>query len=230
MTTDLFQSAQQALHERNYPLAQQQLLTLVNANPSHGEAWWQLAQTFDDPQKRQDCLDRAARHGYVPAIQQAEPEPAVLAGEQAAMPAENPQYAAPVGAFQLPAAPPNPTLEPADLSQIVKILKSKTDRQQQIQSVMSKFDCSAEHADMLLQGVAYHYPQLLRPSQINSKRLVLEIASMIFGIVLAVIGGFLLFNPIGPMRRKWPLRLGLAGIIITCTAGYRLFMLTRNPS
>ncbi|MFD3166034.1 hypothetical protein [Herpetosiphon sp. NSE202] len=251
MTTDLFQAAQQALNQQNYQLAQHHLITLVRANPSHGEAWWQLAQTFDDPQKRQDCLDRALRHGYQPAAQAIEPESVLLPWEQAdawdsppapnssaaavAMPplasaqTPNPSASGASNAFQLPAAPPYPQLNPADLNQIVKLLKSNADRSQQIQAVMSMFHCSAEHADLLIQGVAYHYPQLLRPVKIDMSRFALELVSVILGLGLAFIGGFLLFNP-DTVRRKWPLRLFFIGLFIAVSAGLRMIMLTRNPS
>ncbi|XSG74228.1 hypothetical protein ACP8Y2_18810 [Herpetosiphon llansteffanensis] len=250
MTTDLFQAAQQALNQQNYQLAQQHLITLVRANPSHGEAWWQLAQTFDDPQKRQDCLDRAARYGYQPAAQAVEPESVLLPWEQpdawASSPAPNvPAAVAPqtltsaqlpnpsaLGAstaFQLPAAPPYPKLNPADLNQIVKLLTKQPDRSQQIQAVMSMFHCSADHADLLLQGVAYHHQQLLRPAKIDLGRFALELISLIIGLGLALIGGFLLFNP-DTVRRRWPLRLFFIGLFIAITAGSRMVMLTRNPN
>ncbi|ABX06497.1 MAG TPA: hypothetical protein DEF47_09700 [Herpetosiphon sp.] len=250
MTTDLLQAARQALQEHNYPLAQQHLIPLVRANPSNGEAWWHLAQTFDDPQKRQDCLDRAQRHGYSPPVAIAEPE-IILPWEQAdawnsPMPmtnpspsfappppssavAANPRQPAPSAAHQLPTAPPYPTLKPADLRQIVSILKSPVSRDQQIQSVMGMFHCSAEHADTLLQGVAYHYPEQFKsPVKRNLYRISVEVASVLLGVILTLIATFLIFDPDRTNSLRWPVRLLLVGIFITLTASYRVFKLMYN--
>ncbi|MCA0354874.1 MAG: hypothetical protein LCH85_23000 [Chloroflexi bacterium] len=249
MTMDLMQTARQALHKHNYPLAQQQLITLVRTNPQNGEAWWHLAQTFDDPQKRQDCLERAQRYGYSPPIAIAEPE-VILPWEQAEawnnpMPilslptsvappqpsssvAASPSYSAPSTAYQLPAAPPKPTLKPADLHQIVNILKSSMSRDQQIQSVMSMFHCTLEHADMLLQGVVYHYPEQFRPVKRNLNRILLEGASVLLGVILMLIAGFLIFDPDRTNSLRWPIRLFFVGIFITLTASYRVFKLMYN--
>ncbi|KPL85487.1 hypothetical protein [Herpetosiphon geysericola] len=248
---DLFQAAHQALNQHNYQLAQHHLITLVRANPSHGEAWWLLAQTFDDPQKRQDCLDRAQRNGYQPVAQVIEPESVILPWEQAdawdSPPAPNfsaatvatptlastllpnPTASGAANAFQLPAVLPYPRLNPTDLNHIVKLLNKQPDRSQQIQAVMGMFQCSAEQADLLLQGVVYHHPQLLRPAKIDMSRFVLELISVILGLGLALIGGFLFFNP-GTIRRRWPVRLFFIGLLIAVTAGSRMVMLTRNPS
>ncbi|GAA5530776.1 hypothetical protein [Herpetosiphon gulosus] len=250
MTTDLLQTARHALQDHNYPLAQQQLITLVRANPQNGEAWWHLAQTFDDPLKRQDCLERAQRHGYSPPGAIAEPEiilpweqtdawnspmpvpnpsTAVAPPQPSSSGAANPSQPAPSAAHQLPAAPPYPTLKPADLRQIVSILKSPVSRDQQVQSVMGMFHCSVEHADTLLQGVAYHYPeQFASPIKRNLYRISLEAASVLLGVILILIAGFLMFNPDRTSSLKWPVRLFFVGIFITLTASYRVFRLMYN--
>ena len=61
---DRLQEARGALLAGRRSEAQALLAQIVRSNPRHGEAWYLLGQTLDDPGKRQDCEARAEAAGF----------------------------------------------------------------------------------------------------------------------------------------------------------------------
>jgi tricorn protease-like protein len=67
MTADQLELARAALLSGQREQARSLLMQFVRLNPGHGEGWYLLSQTLDDPAQRADCEARARAAGFSPA-------------------------------------------------------------------------------------------------------------------------------------------------------------------
>jgi dipeptidyl aminopeptidase/acylaminoacyl peptidase len=104
MTIDQFELARAAMLAGQPAQAQALLKQVIRHNPQHGEAWYLLAKTLDDPGQRADCESRARAAGFSPPLAESLAQPR-LASKPAAPPADGPGFAYTHTSRAIPAPP-----------------------------------------------------------------------------------------------------------------------------